>query len=151
MSGRIEFESATGRPTPAAAQIQQRDVHLMPVDGRLPNIMVMAVPDRANAQGEFQTKGYEAGKYFLNVTGSGPWQLKAATIGGRDVLDAPIELRDTDITGVVVTFVGQDRPDHGFRADAGRDGPFGDVGRAVSGRLSNVDRQRHECLAARAP
>ena len=63
----------------------------------------MAAPDRANAQGEFQTKGHEAGRYFLNVTGAGPWQLKSATLGGRDLLDAPIEIRDADIAGVVVT------------------------------------------------
>jgi hypothetical protein len=104
ISGRLEFESATGRPAPPAAQIQSATVNLVPQDGRMPSMIMMAVPDRANAQGEFQTKGNESGKYFLNVTGAGPWQLKSATIGGRDVLDAPIELRDADITGVVVTF-----------------------------------------------
>jgi hypothetical protein len=104
VSGRIEFESATGRPQPTAAQIQTATVTLVPVDGRLPSIMMMAVPDRANAQGEFQTKGHEAGKYFLNVTGGGMWQLKSATIGGRDLLDVPLEIRDADIAGVVVTF-----------------------------------------------
>ena len=104
VSGRVEFESATGRPQPAAAQIQSITFNLVPQDGRMPNIIMMAVPDRANAQGEFQTKGNEPGKYFLNVGSAGPWQLKSATIGGRDVLDAPIELRDADVTGVVVTF-----------------------------------------------
>jgi len=104
VSGRVEFESATGRPQPAAAQIQSLSFTLVPQDGRMPNLMMMATPDRANAQGEFQTKGNEPGKYFLNVGASGPWQLKSATIGGRDVLDAPIELRDADVTGVAVTF-----------------------------------------------
>ena len=105
VSGRIEFESATGRPPPAPAQVQNATVILLPVDGRMPNIMAMAAQDRANAQGEFQTKGYDTGKYFLNVTGLGMWQMKSATIGGRDVLDAPLEIRDSDVAGVVVTFV----------------------------------------------
>jgi len=103
VSGRIEFESATGRPLPAAAQIQTITINLVPQDGRMPSIIMMATPDRANAQGEFQTKGNEAGKYFLNVTAGGQWQLKSATVGGRDLLDAPLELRDADLTGVVVT------------------------------------------------
>ena len=102
--GRIEFESVTGRPQPPAAQIQAATFTLIPVDGRLPNVMMMATPDRANAQGEFQTKGHEAGRYFLNVGGVGMWYLKSATIGGRDLLDTPIEFRDADIAGVVVTF-----------------------------------------------
>jgi hypothetical protein len=104
VSGRVEFESATGRPTPSAAQIQSITFNLAPQDGRMPNLMMMAVPDRANAQGEFQTKGHEAGKYFLNVTAGGAWQLKSATLGGRDLLDGPIEIRDSDLAGVVVTF-----------------------------------------------
>ena len=105
VSGRVEFESATGRPVPPAAQIQSTTINLVPQDGRMPNIMMMASPDRANAQGEFQTKGNEPGRYFLNVTGAGQWQLKSATIGGRDVLDAPLDLRDADVAGVVVTLV----------------------------------------------
>jgi hypothetical protein len=105
VSGRFEFESATGRPPPPAAQVQSAAVILLPVDGRMPNIMAMATQDRANAQGEFQTKGYDPGKYFLNVGGLGMWQLKSATIGGRDVLDAPLEIRDSDVAGIVATFV----------------------------------------------
>jgi hypothetical protein len=105
VSGRIEFESATGRQPPPPAQVQSATVTLVPVDGRMPNILAMATQDRPTAQGEFQTKGYDAGKYFLPVTGFGMWQLKSAMIGGRDVLDAPLEIRDSDLAGVVVTFV----------------------------------------------
>jgi hypothetical protein len=104
VSGRLEFESATGRPAPPAAQIQSASVTLLPVDGKLPNIMAMANVDRANAQAEFQTKGYEPGRYFLQVSPVGSWQLKTAMIGGRDVLDAPLEIRDADLGGVVVTY-----------------------------------------------
>ena len=105
VSGRVEFESATGQPAPSAAQIQSITFSLAPQDGRMPNIIMMASPDRANAQGEFQTKGNEPGRLLPERDRWRPVAvLKSATIGGRDVLDAPIELRDADITGVVVTF-----------------------------------------------
>ena len=110
VSGRFEFESVTGRGAPPPAQFQSVTINLTPVDGRMPNLFMMASPDRANPQGEFQTKGYESGKYFLTISGLGSWQPKSATVGGRDVLDAPIELRDTDVTGVVITMVDQVAP-----------------------------------------
>jgi hypothetical protein len=110
LSGRIEFESATGRGAPPPAQLQSITVNLTPVDGRMPNLLAMASPDRANQQGEFQTKGYESGRYFLTISGLGSWQPKSATVGGRDLLDAPVELRDTDLAGVVITMVDQLAP-----------------------------------------
>jgi hypothetical protein len=105
VSGRLEYESLTGRPQPQGPQLQATTITLLPVDGKLPNVMAMATQDRATAQGEFQTKGYESGKYFINVGGGGGmWQVKSVTIGGRDVLDSPLEIRDADVAGVVVTF-----------------------------------------------
>ena len=106
VSGKLEFTSLTGRAQPAAPQIQAVSVALTPMDGRMPGGLLgdMAQPDRANAQAEFKTKGYAPGKYFLTVTAGGAWQLKSATIGGRDVLDAPLEIRDADVGGLVVSF-----------------------------------------------
>ena len=74
------------------------------MDGRMPGGLLgdLGQPDRANAQGEFRTKGYAPGKYFLTVSGPGGWQVKSATMGGRDVLDAPLEIRDADVSGIVV-------------------------------------------------
>lgn len=106
VSGRVQFESQTNRPQPQAAQMQQVTLTLIPMDGRQPGGLLgnLAGPDRVNDKAEFKTKGYEPGKYFLNIAGSGPWQPKSAVIGGRDVLDAPIELKDADVGGVVITF-----------------------------------------------
>jgi protocatechuate 3,4-dioxygenase beta subunit len=104
VSGRVEFSSVTGRPQPPAGQIASAVVNLVPVDGQMPSLLAMATPDRPNAQGEFKTKGYAPGKYFLSINGFGGWQVKSATIGGRDVLDAALEIREADLAGVVVTF-----------------------------------------------
>lgn len=105
VSGRVEFESATGRPQPSATQLQNVTVTLTAMDGRsVAGLFDFGQPDRTKAQGDFKTKGYAPGKYFLSVTGPAVWQPKTAVIGGRDVLDAPIELKDADLGGVVVTF-----------------------------------------------
>jgi hypothetical protein len=103
-SGRLEFESQTGRPAPTATQLQNMAITLAPSDGRgLNTFFGGGGPDRANAQGEFRTKGYGPGKYFLSVS-AGAWLVKSATIGGADVLDAALEIRDADVAGIVVTF-----------------------------------------------
>lgn len=106
VSGRVEFESQTNRPQPTAAQIQTVSVTLVPMDGRQPGGLLgdISGPDRANDKSEFRTKGYGPGKYFLNVVGGGAWQVKSAVLGGRDVLDGPLEIKEGDVTGIVVTF-----------------------------------------------
>lgn len=108
VSGRLAFESQAGRAQPVAAQLQNVVIMLTAADGRSPGGMFglgdLANPDRATAQAEFKTKGYAPGKYFLTPTTPVGWQLKSATIGGRDVLDAPLEIKDADVAGLVVTY-----------------------------------------------
>jgi hypothetical protein len=113
--GRLEFESTSGRPAPAANQMPMFAVTLTAMDGRLggglssglSSALRAATPDRPNAQGEFRTKGYSPGKYFLSISGGAQWQVKSATLNGRDVLDAPLELRDGDAAGIVITLTDQ--------------------------------------------
>ncbi len=107
--GRIEFENPSGRPLPAANQIQTLTVTLTAMDGRSLGGMAggLSAPDRANAQGEFRTRGYSPGKYFVSVSGAGMWLMKSATMDGRDVLDAPLEIKNADATGIIVTFTDQ--------------------------------------------
>jgi hypothetical protein len=106
VSGRVEFESQANRPPPQAAQIQSISVTLIAMDGRQPGGLLGDIlgPDRVSDKSEFKTKSYAPGKYFVNVAGSVGWQPKSVLIGGRDVLDAPLEIKDGDVTGLVVTF-----------------------------------------------
>jgi hypothetical protein len=100
VAGRLEFTSATGRGQPTATNMQ---VTLVPADGRNPGGFG-GNRNRATATNTFETPNYGPGKYYLQIQGAPPqWQVKSATVGGRDVLDAPIDLRDADITGVLVT------------------------------------------------
>ena len=109
VSGRIAFENRTQRPAPTAQQLQAISIVMTAVDGRSATGGILGDltgPDRANAQGEFRTKGFQPGKYFLNVQAGGGWFVKSATFGGRDILDAPFDLGN-DLSGVVVTLVDQ--------------------------------------------
>jgi hypothetical protein len=105
VGGRLEFESRSGRAAPTGQQLQAVSVLLTSVDGRSTSggiLGAFSAPDRANQQGEFRTKGFMPGKYFLTVSAPAGWFVKSATIGGRDVLDAPLDL-SADVAGVVVT------------------------------------------------
>jgi hypothetical protein len=116
VSGRVEFDFRTGRPVPTGQQMQAISISLNAIDGRsagggvLAGLGGLATPDRVDQKGEFKTKGYQAGRYFLTVTspggGAGPLQVKSATLGGRDVLDTAFDLT-ADMAGLVITFVDQ--------------------------------------------
>ena len=100
VAGRLEFTSATGRAQPQATNMQ---VTLVPADGRNPGGFGGTRP-RVTTTFTFETPNYGPGKYFLQIQSAPPqWQVKSATVGGRDVLDAPIDLRNTDVTGVLIT------------------------------------------------
>jgi len=112
VSGRLAFESRNNRPVPTGQAMQAYSIVLNAVDGRnatgggLGALLGNLTPERPNAQGEFKTKGFQAGKYFLTVSGGAGWFVKSAMLGGRDVLDAPFDLA-SDLSGVVITLVDQ--------------------------------------------
>jgi hypothetical protein len=106
VSGRIEFSGAT--PAPQAAQLRNMSVTLTPADGRtLPSSQNFSTADRVDQDAQFKTFGYPPGKYLVSVT-NGPaanrWLLKSVTAGGRDVIDEGIDLKDSDVGDVVITY-----------------------------------------------
>jgi hypothetical protein len=103
VSGRYVFEG-TGTP-PDAAQLQRLQPALQGVDSRI----LAVTSGRVNADGTFTTQGYPPGRYFVNAAAPalGRWTLESATLGARNLDDAPLELQDADISGVVLTFTTQ--------------------------------------------
>ena len=109
VSGRIEFESRSNKPAPTGNAFRNISILLTAIDGRTSNAGILGdltPAEPPNAQGEFKTKGFQAGKYFLTVQGGGGWIVKSAMVGSRDVLDAPFDLTN-EMAGVVVTLVDQ--------------------------------------------
>ncbi len=100
VSGRLEFESRTGAQAPA---IKGAGVALLPADGRMPNIAMMR-PGLVLEDGTFLRADLVPGRYFLTMTPmGGPWQVRSATVNGRDVFDAPLEVRAGDVGNVIIT------------------------------------------------
>ncbi|MFI5177767.1 MAG: carboxypeptidase regulatory-like domain-containing protein [Vicinamibacterales bacterium] len=102
VSGRVVFDGASAPPP--AAVIQRMTVSLGAVDGGINFNGPTAA--RVAADGQFTTQGYAPGRYFVNASGAslGKWALKSITIGARNIDDAPLDLQNENISGVLVTF-----------------------------------------------
>jgi hypothetical protein len=62
-------------------------------------------PGRVSATGQFSTLGYAPGKYSVSAGLNAPgWYYKAATLGGRNLDEDPLDLQGTDVGGVTITF-----------------------------------------------
>jgi protocatechuate 3,4-dioxygenase beta subunit len=97
ISGRVEFEGSA--PRPERAQIP---VRLELADGT-PATFPPASPVNT-ASPAFTLKGYAAGKYLVQVTGSPPgWMFKSAMLNGVDVSETPFDF-GADLADLVVAF-----------------------------------------------
>jgi carboxypeptidase family protein len=103
ISGRIAFEGE--RPPPPLAELRVS----VPITMTIANAG-MAVPMlQLESAGTFKVEGVVPGLYrmFGNIQGLrapiGAWWLKSLVVGGRDVLDAPLDLRQS-VDDAVVTF-----------------------------------------------
>jgi hypothetical protein len=101
VSGRIEFESKTGKAAPTS--LKGASLMLLPADGQTPNIFSIGRPTLFDEGGTFTRPGLVPARYFLNLTLPAPWQVKSAIVDGRDVYSAPLEIRTGDLTGVLIT------------------------------------------------
>lgn len=107
ISGRVTFEGTTAAPGPA--ELPKGSMRLSAPPTRGPVIRPPAGNIRAD--GTFSIEGVAPGRYTLSGYVPGEtgdrrtWALKSVRAGGRDLLDAPMDVHpDTDITDAVVTF-----------------------------------------------
>ena len=97
ISGRVEFEGAAARPERA-----QIPVRLELADGT-PGTFPPAAQVNA-ASPSFTLKGYAAGRYLVQISGSPPgWMFKSAMLNGVDVSETPFEF-SSNLADLVVTF-----------------------------------------------
>jgi hypothetical protein len=95
LTGRITLERAGAS---APSDLSAARVSLVPDASSGPAIQaapqVTVAPD-----GTFTMTGVVPGRYRLNAllpTGGGSWQLKAASVGGRDAFDLPVQIESGD-------------------------------------------------------
>ena len=111
MTGRVVFDAGTPQPTPVATQVR---VSMGPDTGlsRAANAPFPAAPPAVTnpaADGSFELRGLTPGAWILTAvvpgaSGPGGWWLRSATVNGKDLLDAPIEIGDRDLSNVEVRF-----------------------------------------------
>jgi protocatechuate 3,4-dioxygenase beta subunit len=121
LSGRVVFESGSGTPRPGAGSsflsvLRLRETNTGPTTTVNPTFDVVT--------GRFSIEGIMPGQYMFQAGGerggNSPWMLKAATIGGRDVLDQPIALTPgVNIDDAVLTLTDRIGEIAGSITDAG--------------------------------
>lgn len=100
VTGSVQFDGTT--PRPPNDQLPNISVALELADVRPGN--ATNARGRIEPSGAFATMGVPPGRYFVRVGGAPQgWTFRGATLGGRDVTDAPLDI-DGDVSGVVLTF-----------------------------------------------
>jgi len=106
VSGRIEITSAA--PPAGADALSQIAVWLEAADAMAPR-EIANYRWRVDPQSRFTTMGIPPGKYFVRVaTTLRGVAARSAMLGGRDLLDVPLEVQDASPADIVVTL--SDRP-----------------------------------------
>jgi hypothetical protein len=102
VSGRVEFELRT--PAAAGPTGPANSVSLIPLYNAAFAAGLMSTdPAMLDADGRFATSGQASGRYTMSLgRGGGGPGIKSITASGRDVTNTPLELKDTDITDVVI-------------------------------------------------
>ena len=98
LSGHVAFD---GQAVPNYSRIQ---LSLVPLLAGA-QVSLATPPARVDKSGRFSITGITAGKYWLQATidGSSGWMVRTLAVNGRDVLDTPLDIRQS-IDGVVLTF-----------------------------------------------
>jgi len=98
IAGRVVFEGTATPPTPE--QLGRIALSVRPTG--LSSELNQA---RIDPSGTFQTPGYAAGRYLLDITPPGPgWTLASMRTRGIDVAGQALTLEREDITDLVITF-----------------------------------------------
>jgi protocatechuate 3,4-dioxygenase beta subunit len=102
ISGYAEFEGTLERPGPR--ELERLGINIEPV--ARDRVARLPTPSTANdIAGRFTSVGLPPGRYYVRVRDSpAGWMFKSAISNGRDVSSSFIELRNEDVTGVVVRF-----------------------------------------------
>lgn len=105
LSGRLQFESSSA----AVPDLTRVNINLSPPPTNTVSIGVPPVQGQADAT--FTARGVAPGRYLVNAnapgsTGNSPtWMVKSITVGGRDVMDSPLEVApQQDVSDIVITF-----------------------------------------------
>lgn len=110
MKGRVVFDSATAQAMPNPTSVRLSMSPDPDPAREAAALFPVALPAVTNpiADGSFELRGLTPGSWLLSAIvpgASGPtgWWLRSAMVGARDLLDAPLELTESDLNGVEIT------------------------------------------------
>jgi hypothetical protein len=121
MTGRIVASGSSNPP-----DFTRVRASVAAASGASPERNAQVPPATADASGHFTMNGLVPGRYRLNVSGIGSaWTIASAIVGGRDVMDMPLDVRSADdLAGIVVTLTDRSTTVAGRLQDAsGQPGP----------------------------
>jgi hypothetical protein len=102
LTGRLAFDGAL--PPPQGPQLRSLAISLQAADGRSAGAVAGFQQTTIDQDATFKTPNYPAGKYLINAPVGQGWIVRSIVVDGRDVTNEPFELRDADITNVVITY-----------------------------------------------
>jgi len=108
LTGRVVFEGTIEPPDRAI--VQRIGITLDPMDAGSATRALGLEVGHPDADESFRTVGVPPGRYLLGMTSPplGQWLFEGASYRGRDIAAQSIDLGDTDLADVVLTFT--DRP-----------------------------------------
>jgi len=108
LTGRLQFEGTIEPPDRAI--LQRIGITLDPIDAGSATRALGLEVGHPDADGGFRTVGVPPGRYVLGITSPplGQWVLEGASYQGRDIAAQAIDVAESDLSGVVLTFT--DRP-----------------------------------------
>ena len=119
MTGRLVFDAHTrAAPDPSSVRLRLDEVT---------GAVTLPALGAGRADGGFDVVGLQPGAFTMTstLTDSG-WWLRSAVIGGRDILDAPLDVdASTDLSGAVVTFTDRHSEVSGVLQSASAEGGSG--------------------------
>jgi len=103
LTGRLVFDGVAAPPQ--AQQLRSISISLQAADGRSASTVAAFQQTTIDQDATFKTPNYPAGKYLINAGSAGQgWIVRSIIADGRDATNEPFELRDADITNVVITY-----------------------------------------------
>jgi hypothetical protein len=102
LTGRLVFDGAAAPPQ--AQQLRSMSISLQAADGRSTGAVAGFQQTTIDQDATFKTPNYPAGKYLINAPAGQGWIVRSIVADGRDATNEPFELRDADITNVVITY-----------------------------------------------
>ena len=115
MTGRI---AASGSGTPP--DFTRARLTVSAVSSASPERNAQVPPATIDASGRFTMNGLVPGRYRLNLSGIGSWTVGSAVVGGRDVMDVPLDVRSADdLAGMVITLTDRSTTVTGRLQDTG--------------------------------